>query len=47
MIRKPAVMLPSARRVIEERTAGLFSFIGARGGIRTWPVCTRKVIRIV
>lgn len=29
------MMLPSARRVIEDRIAGLFSFIGVRGGIRT------------
>lgn len=35
VIRKPAVMLPRARRVIEESTAGLFSFIGTKGGIRT------------
>lgn len=43
----PAVMLPSASRVIGEVTAGLFSFIGVSGGIRTNPVCTRTVIRIV
>lgn len=47
VIRKPATMLPSARRVIEERTAGLFSFIGVKGGIRTYPVWTNRVIRIV
>lgn len=43
----PAVMLPRARRVIGEVTAGLFSFTGVRGGIRTKPVCTMMVIRIV
>lgn len=47
VIRNPAAMLPSARRVIEERTAGLFSFMGVRGGIRTYPVWTSRVIRIV
>lgn len=43
----PAVMLPRARRVIGEVTAGLFSFIGVRGAIRTNPVCTSTVMRIV
>lgn len=43
----PAVMLPNARRVIGEVTAGLFSFIGVRGGIRTKPACTSMVMRIV
>lgn len=43
----PAVMLPSARRVMGDRTAGLFSFIGVRGGMRTYPVCTIRVIRVV
>lgn len=43
----PAVMLPSARRVIGATTAGLFSFIGVRGGIRVNPVCTSTVMRIV
>lgn len=43
----PAVMLPSARRVIGEDTAGLFSLIGVRGGIRTKPAWTSKVMRIV
>lgn len=38
VMRKPARMLPSARRVIGEVTAGLFSFIGVKGGIRTKPV---------
>lgn len=47
VIINPAVMLPSASRVIEAITAGLFSFIGVRGGIRTNPVCTSTVIRIV
>lgn len=43
----PAVMLPRARRVIGATTAGLFSFIGVRGGIRVNPVCTSMVMRIV
>lgn len=42
----PAVMLPSARRVIGDVTAGLFSFIGVSGGMRTKPACTRMVIRM-
>lgn len=37
VIRNPAVMLPSARRVIGEVTAGLFSLIGVREGIRVNP----------
>lgn len=40
-------MLPKARRVSGEVTAGLFSLIGASGGIRVNPVCTSTVIRIV
>ena len=47
MMRKPAVILPSASRVIGEVTAGLFSFMGVRGGIRVKPVCTSVVMRIV
>lgn len=47
VMRNPAVMLPSASRVRGEVTAGLFSLIGARGVIRTKPVCTSTVIRIV
>lgn len=47
VMRNPTVMLPSARRVMGEITAGSFSFIGVRGGIRTKPVCTSTVMRIV
>lgn len=47
VIRNPAAMLPSARRVIGRRIAGLFSFIGVRGGMRTKPVWTIRIIRIV
>lgn len=47
VIMNPAVMLPSARRVIGERIAGLFSFIGVRTGMRVYPVCTIRVIRVV
>lgn len=47
VMRNPAVMLPTARRVIGDVTAGLFSLIGARGGIRVKPDCTRTVMRIV
>lgn len=45
--KNPARMLPSASRVMGDVTAGLFSFIGVKGGIRTKPVCTSTVIRIV
>ena len=44
---RPAVMLPRARRVKGEVIAGLFSFIGVRGGIRVDPACTSTVMRIV
>lgn len=47
MIRNPAIMLPRASRVMGDSTAGLFSFTWARGGIRTKPVWTIKVIRMV
>lgn len=47
VIRNPAVILPSARRVIGRRIAGLFSFIGVRGGMRTKPVWTIRIIRTV
>lgn len=47
VIRSPAIILPKASRVIGEITSGLFSFIGVRGGIRTNPVCTSTVMRIV
>lgn len=47
VMRNPARILPNASRVMGEVTAGLFSLIGVRGGIRTKPVCTSTVIRIV
>lgn len=47
VIRNPAVMLPSARRVIGEVTAGLFSLTGVRDGIRVNPVWTSRVMRMV
>lgn len=47
VMRNPAVMLPRANRVRGEVTAGLFSLIGVRGGIRTKPACTSTVMRIV
>lgn len=47
VMRNPARMLPSARRVMGDVIAGLFSFIGVRGGIRTKPACTNTVMRIV
>lgn len=47
VMRKPAMMLPRASRVMGEVTAGLFSFIGVRGEIRVKPVCTSMVMRIV
>lgn len=46
-MRNPAVMLPSASRVSGCRIAGLFSFIGVSGGMRTNPVWTMMVIRVV
>ena len=47
VMRNPARILPRASRVMGEVTAGSFSFIGVRGGIRTKPVCTSTVMRIV
>lgn len=47
VMRNPARMLPRASRVMGEVTAGSFSFIGVRGEIRTKPVCTSTVMRIV
>lgn len=38
VMRNPARMLPSARRVMGEITAGLFSFTGVKGGTRTKPL---------
>lgn len=47
VMRNPATILPSARRVMGEITAGWFSLIGVSEGIRTKPACTSTVIRIV
>lgn len=38
VMKNPARILPNARRVMGEVTAGLFSFIGVKGEIRTKPV---------
>lgn len=38
VMKNPARMLPKARRVMGEITAGLFSFIGVKGVTRTKPV---------
>lgn len=45
VIRRPAMMLPQASRLIGLITAGLFSLIGERGLKRGWPIETRKTIR--
>lgn len=47
VIRRPAIMLPSASRVIGLVTAGEFSLIGVIGGIRVNPACTISVIRML
>lgn len=45
VIRSPATMLPQARRLIGEMTAGLFSLIGDSGLNRGWPIETKNTTR--
>lgn len=45
VIKKPARMLPQARRLIGLITAGLFSLIGDKELNRGRPIETRKIIR--
>lgn len=45
VIRRPAIMLPHASRLIGLITAGLFSLIGLNEGNRGWPITTKKVRR--
>lgn len=45
VIRRPAMMLPQARRLIGEITAGLFSLIGDSVLKRGWPIDTKKTTR--
>lgn len=45
VIRRPAKMLPHARRLIGLMTVGLFSLIGERGLNRGWPMDTKKITR--
>lgn len=45
VIRRPAMMLPQASRLIELSTAGEFSLIGERVLNRGWPIHTKKTTR--
>lgn len=45
VIKRPAIMLPQASRLIGLITAGLFSLIGERALNRGWPIHTRYTIR--
>lgn len=45
VIKKPAMMLPQASRLMGLITAGLFSLIGGRGLKRGWFIDTKKMIR--
>ena len=45
VIRKPAIMLPQARRLMGLITAGLFSLIGDSALKRGWPIETKKTTR--
>lgn len=45
VIRSPATMLPQARRLMGEMTAGSFSLIGDNGLKRGWPIETKKTTR--
>lgn len=47
MMSRPAIMLPSASRVIGAVTAWLFSFAGVIEGVRVNPVWTSRVMRRV
>jgi len=45
VIKRPAIMLPQANRLIGLMTAGLFSLIGDRGLNRGFPIDTKKITR--
>ena len=45
VIRRPAIMLPHASRLIGLITAGLFSLMGDRALNRGWPIETKKTTR--
>lgn len=45
VIRRPAIMLPQASRLIGLITAGLFSLMGESEGNRGWPIETKKTTR--
>lgn len=45
VIRRPAITLPQARRLIGLITVGLFSLMGESGLKRGWPIETKKITR--
>lgn len=45
VIRRPAIILPQARRLIGLRAAGSFSLIGAKGRNRGVPMVTKNTTR--
>lgn len=45
VIKRPAIMLPQASRLIGLITVGLFSLMGDRGLNRGWPIDTKKITR--
>lgn len=45
VIRRPAIILPQARRLMGLITVELFSLIGERGLKRGWPIETKKTTR--
>lgn len=45
VIRRPAIMLPQANRLMGLITVGLFSLIGERGLNRGWPIDTKNTTR--
>lgn len=45
VIKRPAMMLPQASRLMGLITAGVFSLMGERGLNRGWPMETKKITR--
>jgi len=45
VIRRPAMMLPQASRLIGLITAGSFSLIGEKAANRGWPIETKNTTR--
>lgn len=45
VIRRPAIMLPQASRLMGLITVGLFSLMGERALNRGWPMATKKTTR--